>query len=109
MTGAIDIAISGEQSQDLTIKGAQQRIVRVRALVAARGDSEQSQDRLDELCTIVETTIAGDPSFGGLARQYEYRATEFVFSGNGDQPMSVAAMSFDVTVLTRRENPQAVA
>jgi len=107
--GALDVSVAGEQSQDLTVKGAQQRVLRVRVLASVRGDSEPSQDSLDALCLFVETRLAANPQLGGLARQYEYRGTEFASSGNGDQTMSVAVMSFDVTILTRRENPEAAA
>ena len=100
------IAIQNELSSDISMSGTQRRGVAVRITLCAKGDAEATEDTLDELAVFIEGVLAADPTLGGLAETYEYQSTEFEFSGAGEKTLCTAALTFLVTLLTARDDPQ---
>lgn len=102
----LQIAVQGERSRDVSMDGGQAREVLVRITALCKGDSEAGEDTLDALAVFVEEMLASNPTLGGIAQTYEYQATEFAFSGEGDKTLCSAAMTFAVAVFTGRDDPE---
>jgi hypothetical protein len=102
------VALANEQSVDMAMGDdpLQDRTVQVKVTACAKGDSEATEDILDRLAVFVEQAFAADPTFGGLVQTYAYQATEFSFAGDGEQTLCAAALTFALSVYTRRSDPQ---
>lgn len=100
------VSIANERSADVSGSGTQERVADLRVIACVKADSDDAEDILARMATFAEETLAGDPTFGGLARTYEYQSTEFSVAGDGDRTCNVAAMTFAVTYYTRRTDPQ---
>lgn len=102
----LQISVRGEQSRDLSMSGTQTREVSLRITALCKDDSEIGEDTLDALCIFVEKKLAADPTLGGIAQTYEYRATDFAFAGDGERTLCSAAMTFAAIVYTDRADPE---
>lgn len=100
------VAVQSERSRDVSMDGGQAREVLVRITALCKGDSEAGEDTLDAMCVFAEEKLAADPTLGGVAQTYEYQATEFAFSGEGEKTLCSAAMTFAVAVYTGRDDPE---
>ena len=60
------------------------------------------------MAVFVETVFAADPTLGGLASDYVYRSTEFSTGSVGEKTLSVAALTFAVTLMTGRRDPETI-
>ena len=95
-----------ESSSDIDSSGAQQRVIRLKIDTIAKGDEADVQDDFDGFAVHVETAIAADPLFGGIASASEYKTTSFSSNADGEKPFSIMSMVFDVIVLTSNSNPE---
>ena len=100
------ISIENERSADQSMDGLQMRAAAVRITACVKDDSESGEDMLDELAAFVEGVFADDPTLGGNADTYEYQATEFAFTAAGEKTLCTAALTFAVTMLTNRADPE---
>jgi hypothetical protein len=98
---------SDETSEDVTTDGIQQRSVRLRIDVVAKGDEVAKADALDdEFAVYAEQQFAADPQLGGLANASEYRGATFAMTVDGEKTFHVMSMTYQVTVFTRNSDPE---
>lgn len=95
-----------DRSNDISVEGTQQRVVRLKIDVFAKGDEADTADDLDAFGVFVEQQIAADPTFGGIATVSEYRGTDINSNADGEKPFSVMSITFDVTILTLNSDPE---
>lgn len=100
------VSVDVERSEDVAMGGTQERIATVRIVAIAKGDQEDDEALLDRMAVFAEGVFSADPTLGGLAVDYVYRSTEFSTGSIGEKTVSVAALSFDVTIITRRADPE---
>src|SRR6185312_7360153 len=62
-------------------------------------------DVLDGICKEVEVALLADTSLSGLAKDTQIKSTATGLHGEGERPIGVAVMSFEVTVHTREDAP----
>jgi hypothetical protein len=102
------VSIQNEPSTDMSMGDdpMQDRVPQVRITACAKGDAEETEDVLDRLAVFVENQFAVDPTMGGLIQTYAYQLTEFNFSGEGEATLCTAALTFALSVYTRRGDPE---
>lgn len=100
------LSIDVERSEDISAGGTQERVSSVRVVAVAKGDQEADEETLNRMAVFAETVFSDDPTLGGLASDYQYRSTEFSTGSSGEKVLSAAALTFDVTMTTRRDNPE---
>lgn len=97
---AITVYAGAEQSGLMTIgRKTLMRTLTVNVDVYARATTSLDND-LDAICVQVEEAIAADFSLSGLAKTTVLSGTEIDFSGDTEQPVGVARLSFDVEYST---------
>jgi hypothetical protein len=99
-------SVQNERSTDISMDGSQERIVALRVTACAKGDAEETEDTLDRMAVFVETALADDPDMGGLIETYAYQGTEFSFAGDGERTLCTAALTFALTLYTKRDDPE---
>lgn len=102
----LNFSFQAERSSDVSMDGTQERMPEVRIAACAKGDAEATEDILDRLALFVEGVFADNPTMGGLIDSYAYQSTEFSFSGEGEKVFCTAALTFVLTLYTKRTNPQ---
>lgn len=100
------VSVENERSADVSMGVTQERVLSVRIVAVAKGEQEADEDMLDAMCVFVEGIFSSDPTCGSLAQTYEYQSTEFSTGALGEKVVSTAALTFAVTVYTRRDAPQ---
>jgi len=100
------LSIENERSADMSMSGSQNRTVAVRITGCVKDDSEDGENTLDAMAVFAEGVFSADPTLGGMAETYEYQATEFAFTAQGETTLCTAALSFAVTLLTARDDPE---
>lgn len=91
--------------------GVQQGVERLLTL-AVEGYAKATgnlDDTLDTICKEVETAIAGDTKLNNLARNAFLTSTEIQLNGDGEQPIGVATMTFEVNYRTINNAPDVAA
>ena len=61
-------------------------------------------DDVDAIAVQVEEAIAADFNVGGLAKTAVLQSTEIDFSGDGESPVGVARLTYDVRYVTNIED-----
>jgi hypothetical protein len=65
-------------------------------------------DTLDEITAQVEEAVMADVTLGGLVKDTRLTSVNIQMSGDGDQPVCVASMSFSVMYTMKEDNPRGV-
>lgn len=105
----IDIVVRtpGEQSQDASMDGQQDRIIRARLDITTKGASEDAvADALDQSAVEIELAIDADRTLGSLAQSMEYRGADLALNGDGERILGTLSIAYDVTVYTDRGDPE---
>ena len=103
---AITVYAGGETSslQTVGLKTLSRSLsVNVDVYVRATADLD---DDLDAICVQVEEAIAAQYSLNGLSKNTVLSSTEIEFSGDTEQPVGVARLTFDVLYVTSIENAE---
>lgn len=103
---AITIYAGGETSglHTIGLKTLERNLsVNVDVYVRATADLD---DDLDAICVQVEEAIAAQYSLNGLSKNTVLSSTEIEFSGDTEQPVGVARLTFDVLYVTSIENAE---
>lgn len=66
-------------------------------------------DTLDLMCQEVETALAASPTLSGTAHDSWLTGTEIQLSGEGEQPLGVARLSYTVLYITATTTPDLLA
>lgn len=66
--------------------------------------TDDVDDVIDGICVNVEEAIAGDISVNNLARDITLSSTSINFIGEGDQPLGVASLTYDVLYQVRESD-----
>lgn len=66
-------------------------------------------DTLDTISKEIETAIAADATLDGLAKDVFIESTEIDYNGDGEKPVAVATLTFDVMYETREQSPDTAA
>jgi len=88
---------TGSEASNLITMGSRslQRSLSVVVDVYVR-DLSGADDDVDEICVQVEEAIANDFTVNGLAKQAVLTATDMEFSGEAEQPIGIARLTFTV-------------
>jgi len=62
-------------------------------------------DKVDLICSEVETAMAGDITLNGLAKDSFLESTEINYDAEGDQPVGVCAMTYSVRYANAEADP----
>jgi hypothetical protein len=62
-------------------------------------------DVLDEICKEVESVLLADPFLSRFAKDTQLRSTVTGLHGEGERPIGVAQMRFEVVIHTREDAP----
>ena len=103
---AITVYIGSEQSNLITI-GTTKSLGRRLAInidIYARSTSGLD-DSIDAIAVEVEEAIAGDFTVNGLAKEAILSATNIEYSGEAEQPVGIARLSYDVLYHTTVADP----
>lgn len=93
---AITVYTGSEASSLITIGSRSlQRSLSVMVDIYVR-DLSDADDDVDEICVQVEEAIANDFTVNGLAKQAVLTATDIEFSGEAEQPIGIARLTFTV-------------
>jgi hypothetical protein len=87
--------------------GAQPELARELTLTIegyAKGTAN-TDDTLDTISKEVETALAADTTINGLAKDIYLTGTDIQLSGEGDQPIGIVTMTFDVQYRTANNAP----
>lgn len=86
-----------ETSEPITMGSARvlERTLTVTLEVFVKATSDVD-DKLDGICVDVEEGIAGDLTVNNLAKDIYLTSTSINFIGEGDQPLGVATLNYDV-------------
>jgi|TARA_R110002073_G_scaffold52245_3_gene136200 hypothetical protein len=87
--------------------GAQPELARELTLTIegyAKGTAN-TDDTLDTISKEVETALAADTKINGLAKDIFLTGTDIQLSGEGDQPIGIVTMTFDVQYRTANNAP----
>ncbi len=104
---SLTVRTLSERSTDISQDGTQERVIALRVDVTGKDATEALvSDMLDDSAAEVETRLANDPSIGGLAHSCEYRSAELSIDGSGEKILGTLALTFDVTLYTKRTAPQ---
>lgn len=96
----ISVYTSSEGSELLTMGAKTLRrgvSVVVEAYIRATGVFD---DDADAIAVQVEAAVASDTTLGGVAKDTVLTSTEIEFSGDAEQPIGVARLTFDVLYVT---------
>ena len=99
------------ETSEPDVMGVQQGVERLLTL-AVEGYAKATanlDDTLDTVCKEVETAIAGDTKLNNLARNAFLTSTEIQLNGDGEQPIGVATMTFEVNYRTINNAPDVAA
>lgn len=99
-------AFQNERSNDVSMGGTQERVAELRITACAKGDAEATEDILDRMAVHVDQRLSANADLGGLIQTWEYLSTEYSFSGEGEQTLCTAALTYALTYYTRREDSQ---
>ena len=61
-------------------------------------------DKIDAICVNVEEAIAGDITVNNLAKDITLSSTSINFIGEGDQPLALASLTYDVMYQVRESD-----
>ena len=88
---------AGNETSALITMGAKKltRTVAINVDVYERATANLDDD-LDAICVQVEEAIAADFTLSGLAKTTVLSSTDIDFSGEAEQPVGVARLTFDV-------------
>lgn len=91
-----------EVSEADTMGGSSRRLARecdyvIEAYVRGKTNYDNT---LDTICVEVEEALAADLTRGGSAKDTILESTEFEFSGEGDQPVAMARLTYRCLYLT---------
>ena len=101
---AITVYIGSEDSSLVTV-GSKTLMRTVSVSVDIYENATASlDDNLDALAVQVEESIAADFQLNGLAKDAVLVSTEIDFSGESEQPVGVARLTFNVRYVTSVEN-----
>ena len=64
---------------------------------------------LDDIAAQVETAIGTDATLGGKVRRVHISQTEVMMSGDGDQPIAIARLTFTAEYATFENAPETLA
>lgn len=64
-------------------------------------------DDIDAICVQIEAAMAGDFTVNGLAKDAILTSTEIDFSGDTEQPIGVARLTYTVRYVTAIDNAEA--
>lgn len=64
-----------------------------------------ADDTIDDICKEVEVAISADPTLGGLAKDCYIEEMEATLNGEGDRPVIVGLLTFNVNYHTREQSP----
>ena len=103
---SIFIYTPSEQTTDQSMDGLQERRIRLRIDTIGRGDDEAAINALDDLAVFIETQIAENPDFDGVAHASSYRGVDVISNSEGEKPFHVMSHSVDVTIYTIKTNPE---
>ena len=62
-------------------------------------------DKVDLICSEVETAMAGDITLNGLAKDSFLESTEINYDAEGDQPVGVCSMTYSVRYANAEADP----
>lgn len=102
----IGIYTDRENSADSDMGGSQERTIQLKFDVISKGEEAAALERLDAIAAAIETAIAGDTTFSGLAQTAEYRSAEFTAASEGERILQVMSLRFDVTIYTDSTDPE---
>ncbi len=71
----------------------------------ARGPVDTIDDTLDGYAVLVETLMAAS-NLGGLVKDHVLQSTEIAFDGEGQKPVGLMRMTYDVLYFTDPANPE---
>lgn len=66
--------------------------------------NETFDDDVDAICVQVEAAVGADFRLNGLAKDVVLRGTDIDFSGEGEVPVGIARLTFDVRYVTTIED-----
>lgn len=64
-----------------------------------------ADDTADTICKEIETAIAADNTISGLAKDCYIESTELDLNGEGERPVIVGVLTFNVNYHTREQSP----
>ena len=62
-------------------------------------------DKVDLICSEVETAMAGDITLNGLAKDSFLESTEINYDAEGEKPVGVCSMTYSVTYANAEADP----
>jgi hypothetical protein len=65
-----------------------------------------TDDTIDQICVEVEEAMAGDTELNGLAKDSYLVSTSINYIGEGDQPMAVASLNYEVEYQVQESDPE---
>lgn len=67
------------------------------------------EDTVDQIVKEVEVALAANQTLGGLCKSVLLRSISTELSGEGEKPVAIATMTFEVPYYTRRSSPDTAA
>jgi hypothetical protein len=95
-----------EASQPIVIGSSRtlERILSLNVEAYVKGISN-SDDTIDTIAKEIETAIAADTTLNSLAKDCFLESTEINYNGEGEQPIAVMTMTYQVMYVTAEDSP----
>lgn len=95
-----------EASQPIVIGSSRtlERILSLNVEAYVKGTSN-SDDTIDTIAKEIETAIAADTTLNSLAKDCFLESTEINYNGEGEQPIAVMTMTYQVMYVTAEDSP----
>lgn len=95
-----------EASQPIVIGSSRtlERILSLNVEAYVKGTSN-SDDTIDTIAKEIETAIAADTTLNSLAKDCFLESTEINYNGEGEQPIAVMTMTYQVMYITAEDSP----
>jgi len=100
------IYTKSETSEPIVI-GSSRTVMRILTVVieAYVKATTNSDDTIDTITKEVEIALAADTTLNGLAKDCYLESTEIDYNGEGEQPIGVASLNFNVSYITAENAP----
>jgi hypothetical protein len=103
---ALLVSTESEANEYLTVHKPRMQKKTISVLIKAVAKAVSDfDDTLDEMCREVEEALATNQSIGGLAKALRLTGTNIALDGNGEQPVGVASISFDIEIFCFENTP----
>jgi len=95
-----------EASQPIVIGSSRtlERILSLNVEAYVKGISD-SDDTIDTIAKEIETAIAADTTLSSLAKDCFLESTEINYNGEGEQPIAVMTMTYQIMYVTAEDSP----